>query len=263
MPRCIIGLGSNQGDSTAIFREAVRELAARSGISLRAASSLYETEPVGGPAGQAPFLNAALLLDSDLPAESLLDVLLEIEAKLGRERKEHWGPRSLDLDLLLAGDEAISTPKLTLPHPRLMVRRFAVMPASEIATDQIVPQLGWSLGHLCDWLYLTLNIMIVVADDPRFVDDWPAEIRAPLKNWHVEFVPPSQLDGGVIAELRPRFVAVAATSFRESMIDSFREQTPWVVIDADREKGAAEVVAHSIASDTMVEPCAGPDWAQI
>jgi 2-amino-4-hydroxy-6-hydroxymethyldihydropteridine diphosphokinase len=137
MPRIFVGLGSNLGDRERNLREAVERLRKIGVVRL---STLRDTDPVG-VADQPNFLNAVAELSSELPARELLDRLLEIERELGRDRAKEgrWGPRTIDLDLLLYGDEVIDEPGLTLPHPRLAERRFVLEPLHELAPDLVLP----------------------------------------------------------------------------------------------------------------------------
>jgi 2-amino-4-hydroxy-6-hydroxymethyldihydropteridine diphosphokinase len=106
---------------------------------VRKVSSFYETDPVGGPPGQGKFLNAAAALDTTLDPLRLLGVLEQIETRFGRVRTVRWGPRTLDLDLLLYGDWIIDTPRLVVPHPRMATRRFVLEPLVEIAPEAVDP----------------------------------------------------------------------------------------------------------------------------
>ncbi len=141
-----LGLGSNLGDRERYLSEGLRSLARRGFRPVRA-SVLYETEPVGGPP-QGWFLNMVSQGETDLQPEELLAACLETEEELGRERETRWGPRTLDLDLLLFGDEVRDTPMLTLPHPRLAERLFVLVPLSELAPDLRPPRLGLSVAEL-------------------------------------------------------------------------------------------------------------------
>ena len=135
MTRAFVGLGANLGDREATIRAALDALAAEDGIDVVAVSTLRKTEPVGvGP--QPPFLNGAAELETTLSARDLLDRLLATEQRFGRVRVpgEH-GPRTLDLDLLLYGDEQIDEPGLTVPHPRLRERAFVLEPLTELDPD--------------------------------------------------------------------------------------------------------------------------------
>lgn len=148
MVKALVGLGANLGDREANLRWAWRRLGTIPGIRLGGLSRLIETEPVGGPSNQPRYLNGAGWLETDRTPESLLDVLLATESALGRVRTIRWGPRPIDLDLLLYGEEIRRTPKLTLPHPRMAERRFVLEPAAEIAPDFIHPILKRTVNEL-------------------------------------------------------------------------------------------------------------------
>ena len=129
-----IALGSNLGDRMAHIRTALTELAEEGDIRVLRCSSLHETEPVGGPAGQRRFLNAAAELATELPPQTLLGRMLAIEARHGRVRTVRNGARTLDLDLLLYRDCRVDEPDLTVPHPRMWERAFVVQPLAEICS---------------------------------------------------------------------------------------------------------------------------------
>jgi 2-amino-4-hydroxy-6-hydroxymethyldihydropteridine diphosphokinase len=140
--RAYVGLGANLGDREATLRRAVERLADAPGVTVVTVSTLRETEP-WGPVEQPPFLNGVVAVETDHGPRALLDVLLEIERELGRVRAgERWGPRTIDLDLLLHGDLTCDEPGLTLPHPRLHERRFALEPLAELAPGLVVPGRG-------------------------------------------------------------------------------------------------------------------------
>jgi 2-amino-4-hydroxy-6-hydroxymethyldihydropteridine diphosphokinase len=138
-----VGIGSNLGERERQIAAALEQLAAENGIELLAVSALRETEPVGYRE-QPRFLNGAAQIETDLAARELLERLLAIEAELGRVRGEgpRFGPRTIDLDLLLYGAETIDEPGLTVPHPRLAERRFALEPLAELDPTLEVPGLG-------------------------------------------------------------------------------------------------------------------------
>jgi 2-amino-4-hydroxy-6-hydroxymethyldihydropteridine diphosphokinase len=140
--RAYVGLGANLGERERTLQAATDALAAEEGIRVLAVSTLRETDPVG-VGGQPPFLNGAAALETTLAARELLDLLLVVEHRFGRVRipGEH-GPRTLDLDLLLYGDEEIDQPGLTVPHPRLHERRFVLEPLAELAPGLVVPGRG-------------------------------------------------------------------------------------------------------------------------
>jgi 2-amino-4-hydroxy-6-hydroxymethyldihydropteridine diphosphokinase len=148
----LVALGSNRGDRRGNLDQAVEQLAARSGLRLIAASSWHATRAIGGPTGQDDFLNGAVLLDALLEPDELLTALEEIETEQGRQRDERWGPRTLDLDLLLYGERVIQSPRLVVPHPRMAYRRFVLEPAAEVAHSLRHPTIGWTIAELRDHL---------------------------------------------------------------------------------------------------------------
>lgn len=146
MAICLLGLGSNLGDRAGNLGEALRLLGRH--VTVLRVSSLHETLPVGGPPGQGTFLNAAGVVATDRSPPELLAVLRDIELQLGRERVECWGPRTIDLDLLLYDQQVIHSPDLTVPHPRMHERRFVLAPAAEIAGDLRHPVQGATIDEL-------------------------------------------------------------------------------------------------------------------
>ena len=144
--QCAIALGSNLGDSHTILKAALETLAQTPDITLQARSSWYQTKAVGPP--QPDYLNGCALLHVQTPPQMLLKTLLLIEAKFGRLRRERWGPRSLDLDLLLYDDLVLDTPTLQLPHPRMNDRAFVLVPLAEIAPNWIEPVSGKAIAEL-------------------------------------------------------------------------------------------------------------------
>ena len=133
-----LGLGTNLGDREGYLSAALKELAALPTIEIAAVSSIYETAPVG-LTDQPEFLNLVVSVRTSLLPRELMDALLHIENKMGRVRTVRWGPRVIDLDLLLFGDEQVEVPGLSVPHPRLRERSFVLVPLAEIAPDLILP----------------------------------------------------------------------------------------------------------------------------
>jgi len=148
--RVALGLGSNIGDRRAHLESALQGLRAR--VEVLAVSRFVATEPRGGPP-QGGFLNAAALVETGLRPRELLALSHELEQAAGRQRGVRWGPRTLDIDLLLYGDEVFDEPDLVIPHPRLHERRFVLDPLAEIAPDWIVPRLNRTVGELRENLH--------------------------------------------------------------------------------------------------------------
>ena len=144
--RAWIGLGANLGDARAALESAFEALARLPGSTLARRSSLYRSAPVD--AGGPDYLNAVAALDTTLAPEALLQALHAIEAQQGRDRPYHHAPRTLDLDLLLHGENVILSPTLTVPHPRMHLRAFVLAPMLELAPELVHP----TLGPLLPWL---------------------------------------------------------------------------------------------------------------
>ena len=139
MARVYIGLGSNLGDKQRYIHTALERLSRTPSIRFLRVASLYESEPWGNTQ-QNWYLNTVAELDTDLPPLELLEVLLTIEKQLGRIRQERWGPRTIDLDLLLYGQEEVNHPDLQVPHPRMTERAFVLVPLAELCPERFLGQ---------------------------------------------------------------------------------------------------------------------------
>ncbi len=133
-----LGLGSNLGDRLATLQRAADLLDAEPGVTLVASSRVWETDPIGGPP-QPDYLNVVLRIETDLTAHELLAAGQRVEASLGRVREVRWGPRTIDVDIELFGDETVDDPDLTIPHPRMLERAFVVLPLLELEPDPVLP----------------------------------------------------------------------------------------------------------------------------
>jgi 2-amino-4-hydroxy-6-hydroxymethyldihydropteridine diphosphokinase len=170
--RACIGLGSNLGEPRRQLERAIEALGRLPASRLAGASGFLETRPIGGPPGQSPFLNAAAVVETELEPTELLAQLLRIEREAGRMRTVHWGPRELDLDLLLHGDRIVDATDLALPHPRMGHRRFVLGPLAEVAPQAVDPRTG-----------RTVAAMLAILDRrPTLVrpDGWPRDEAAAL-----------------------------------------------------------------------------------
>lgn len=147
MNNVYIGIGSNLGDRLQHLRSSLNRIKAHPKVNLIAVSSIYETAPIGGPP-QDPFLNGTCAVKTSLRPAALLGLLLDTEERMGRIRRERWGPRVIDLDLLLYGEWMLKTPTLEIPHPRLAERSFVLVPLAEIAPAAPVPGTGRTVQEL-------------------------------------------------------------------------------------------------------------------
>lgn len=145
--RAFLGLGGNIGDPAAAMAAALRALDAHDAVSVAAVSSLYRTPP-WGVTDQPDFLNAVAAVDTALTARHLLDLCLDVERGLKRIRAQRWGPRVIDIDILLFGNERIEEAGLQVPHPRMGERAFVLAPLAEIAPELLHPALGRSAAEL-------------------------------------------------------------------------------------------------------------------
>lgn len=148
MARCLIGCGSNLGRRREHLDRAIELMRFMPGVTLVGVSRYRETVPVGGPPGQDAFLNGACLVETDLPPQDVLSMLTAVENTLHRTREERWGPRTVDLDLLLYDNLILETDCLTLPHPRMSTRRFVLEPCVEIAGDALHPLAACTLDEM-------------------------------------------------------------------------------------------------------------------
>lgn len=145
-----LSVGSNMGNREELLQKAISLLGEYPEIFIESVSSIYETDPVGFT-DQPVFLNLALKLKTTLSPHELLSKMQEVEAKLDRKRLQKWGPRTIDLDILLYNSVSIQTEVLTIPHPRMLERAFVLIPLSEIAPDDVFPEKSISLHHvLCE-----------------------------------------------------------------------------------------------------------------
>lgn len=223
--RALIGLGSNLGDRGAHLDSAVSSLAETPGVSVAAVSTHHETAPAGGPSGQGAFLNASALVDTDLDPFALLARLHVIEALRGRVRETRWGERTLDLDLLLFGDLCLRAMSLTVPHPRMAVRRFVLAPSVEVAPRLVHGPTRRTLEDLLASLDRRPSVLALAGPPSRLKTEVLRSVRQALspvdhawlrrncadsgpENWSVE----SDRNRWVVADYCPALDAVGEPS---------------------------------------------------
>ncbi len=176
MVSCLIGIGSNVGNRQFSLETAVEQLTRWSGTKSLQHSRWVDYDAVGGPSEQPRYLNGAIHLETDRPVHDVFARLIELEQSLGRQRLQRWGPRTIDLDLLLYGDEIVHSQPLVVPHPWMAIRPFVLGPAAEIAPQLVHPQIGWTIARL--WRHLQSAIPIVSVIGIRCPDEWDCVRRA-------------------------------------------------------------------------------------
>ena len=162
MARCLVGCGSNLGKRRDQLDHAIELLRFMPGITLEAVSRFHETRPVGGPPGQRCYLNGACALETDLSPHDVLGLLAAVENTLHRDRRERWGERTVDLDLLLYDDVVLDSVELILPHPRMTTRRFVLEPCAEIAAEWWYPPSACTIRDLLDNISVPHPLIAVV-----------------------------------------------------------------------------------------------------
>jgi len=175
--RCLLGLGSNLGNRRELLRNTCKAISKLPDVRLLARSRWHETAPIGGPTGQSPFLNGALLVQTTLQPHALAEKLHELETQLGRSRRVRWSARTVDLDVLLIDAATVVSPDLVVPHPRMSFRRFVLEPAVEIAPWMRHPTSGWTVAQLLRHLNSATRYVAVAAADGR-VANWVARQMA-------------------------------------------------------------------------------------
>lgn len=162
-PPIYLGLGTNLGDRLENLNRALHLLTDHDDVGILAVASVYETSPVGGPPGQSDYFNTAVKIASTMDAPSLLAHILDVERSMGRIRSVVNGPRNIDVDLLIMGNDIFDTPTLSLPHPRLHQRRFVLAPLAEIAPNLRHPMEGSTMQELLDQLPQDGNVVRRIA----------------------------------------------------------------------------------------------------
>lgn len=163
--QCLISFGSNLGRRRRLLAEAARAVKHSELVSEFHASRLFETPPVGGPGGQAAFLNAVAAFQTEASAGQVLAVLQQTERMLGRMRQRRWDARSVDLDVVLHGDLVGGAGNLVVPHPRYPARRFVLVPACDVAGHYRDPRFDWTIAQLREHIEQAVPSMVLLGDD--------------------------------------------------------------------------------------------------
>jgi 3-oxoacyl-[acyl-carrier protein] reductase len=241
MATAYIALGSNLGDRAATLLAAVRELNATPGVRVTKLTKFHDTTPVGGPADQPRFLNAAAEISTTLDPTDLLSTLLAVEQKFGRVRREKDGPRTLDLDLLLFDDLVRSGPDPIVPHPRMHARQFVLAPLAEIASTVIVPGFEKTVSALL----AALN----TPPSPGFAGDGPG-VRAAVPESQKTPSPPTPLpqsrERGEMLNLRT-LVTGSTSGIGRAIALAFASAGADVVVHGRRSTAASDVAAELAA----------------
>lgn len=265
MTECLIGLGSNLGDRKAILDEAVARLGRQ--LEIVKVSKWFTYPAVGGPGDQDDFLNGCLLASANCSAHEVAKILHDVEHAMGRERIVRWSSRTLDCDLLLAGDAIIETPALQVPHPRMITRRFVLEPACDVAADAVHPWLGWTMRRLLQHLDHP-PWFCVRGDNPAVACELMNAIHAATGGSMYDKLPiPRETHkdplGYTSAVLE--FVEQHFASSDESLITSFSPWDPWLADSHDellRHASAAKIGDARIPKLTIVSAPAGSRMAE-
>ena len=165
MARALLALGSNLGAPAENLRQAAHQLQADHSIQILARSNWLRNEAVGGPANQEAFLNGCILVQTPMEPMELASALHEVENLLGRERQVHWGPRTIDIDLLLYDQQIFHSTRLEIPHPRMSFRNFVLQPALEIVPYALHPTTGWTIAALVRHLGNSPELLAIISEN--------------------------------------------------------------------------------------------------
>ena len=220
MQDCFVAFGSNEGDSNAIYEQVIQLFRNWTDAKWVQSSQPVQTLAVGGPADQAPYLNAAFHFRSSLDPSLIHQKLIDVEEQLGRQRRVRWGSRNVDLDLLLVGDCIQYSPKLTLPHPRMSFRRFVIQPLLEIAREFVHPVSGLTIAELLDRLNQKADLVWWCSSRPDRAQRLWKEIKGEhpqlIKPWTIEWVSQMEFEERATdpTETQPKLLLFEVESMR-------------------------------------------------
>ena len=180
MPTCLLALGSNLGQPHRQLTKARTALADLPRTRIVATSRWHATLPVGGPSGQPIYCNGAVRLRTELGLYDLWHRLEALETELGRHRDMRWGPRQIDIDLLMYGSDQVRHESLVVPHPRMLSRRFVLSPAAEVGGDCVHPESQWTLSQHAQWLANSLPYIAVASESATRASTMAAEVARRL-----------------------------------------------------------------------------------
>ncbi len=269
MTRSLLALGSNLGDRRANLEQACAAVSNIDGCHLLARSRWHPTVPIGGATQQGEFLNGAILIDCLLPPSALAHELQKIENRLGRERVVRWDARTLDIDVLLYGQERITTPQLSIPHPRMAFRKFVLEPAAGIAGPMLHPTSGWTIAGLLAHLRAAPRLVVVTADSSHLAEALVSHLaaklgcpvwkdaekclnttRSPCTPAAVEFPASTSGEPPFLAEVAPEKLQALS----KSLLEKGDMERPALVIAVD----STEPTSTAASDDWLEVPSLGP-----
>ena len=255
MPCCFLGFGGNVGNVAATFAMALDEMGRRDeSIHVIRTSSIYRTAAVGENAG-GEFLNAVVEIETELSPLDLLTCLQSIETALGRTRAVHWGPRPLDIDLLLYDSETVEEPALLIPHPALWYRRFVLDPLAEIAVDIVHPVLGVTIDQLRQRMLVRPFQVRLACRDVARREHLIAEVSRRFPEGRVELIPTKLSSGGTTSATLAWLTPQDGEGQQGQFVDPIGVAVP---IPADDDGGVAFLSAVIVSATDQPAIVAGP-----
>lgn len=252
MTKCLISLGANLGDPRASIALAAERLQVEFACPAERfqVSGFYRTPPVGGPTGQPPFVNAVVALHTELDPWQAWGIVRKVESELGRVRLARWEARKIDIDILLFGANRIWTPQLKIPHPRMCMRRFILIPAAEVAADWLDPVSGWTLKQLASSVQNAAgNLVLVAAPQSKAAGLLEEAARLARATWLTRYAPPPA------DRPQARWVSLMETRLADPTGPPVSTNLPWL----DLQNTLNTKLVVYLAQSTQVEGAAWED----